>query len=148
MLHGSKVDDLSQTVNPPKHAQPTWYTSLAFVRFPWTPSVQPICLPPEPAPIDRQPDLQAALSAGLDGRLHYFAFDLVHLNGWDLRPCRLADRKRALSGLAAWTGLLRYADHIRTRRRKSSSKPAPWGWKASSASAPTRRIAPGVADLG
>ncbi len=57
------------------------------------------------------PDLQGALSAGQDGRLHFYVFDLLHLNGWDLRPCRLLDRKQALRDLADWNGVFRYSDH-------------------------------------
>ena len=57
------------------------------------------------------PDLQAALSAGQTEQLHFYVFDLLHLNGWDLRPCRLLDRKRLLSGLSDWSGMLRYSDH-------------------------------------
>jgi bifunctional non-homologous end joining protein LigD len=58
------------------------------------------------------PDLQAALSAGRDGRLHFYVFDLLHLDGWDLRPCALRDRKAVLEKLAAWDGMLRYSAHI------------------------------------
>ncbi len=57
------------------------------------------------------PDLQAALSAGQDERLYYYVFDLLHLDGWDLRDCSLLDRKRVLAGLDAWQGMLRYSDH-------------------------------------
>lgn len=59
------------------------------------------------------PALQAALSAGKDNTLLFYLFDLLHLNGWDLRPCRLLDRKQALEGLDAWQGMLRYSDHHR-----------------------------------
>src|SRR3954468_11199697 len=59
------------------------------------------------------PDLQASLKAGRDDRLIFYAFDLLHLNGWDLRPCALIERKRVLSGLADWAGMLRYSDHLR-----------------------------------
>jgi bifunctional non-homologous end joining protein LigD len=58
------------------------------------------------------PELQAFLSDGADHRLHFYMFDLLHLNGWDLRPCALIDRKRVLSGLADWRGLLRYSEHV------------------------------------
>ncbi|MBV8614012.1 MAG: DNA ligase D, partial [Acetobacteraceae bacterium] len=57
------------------------------------------------------PDLQAALAAARDERLYLFLFDLLHLDGWDLRGCRLLDRKRVLAGLDAWQGTLRYSDH-------------------------------------
>ncbi len=57
------------------------------------------------------PALQAALSAGKDATLHLFLFDLLHFDGWDLRDCKLLDRKRVLSGLSDWGGMLRFSDH-------------------------------------
>jgi bifunctional non-homologous end joining protein LigD len=57
------------------------------------------------------PGLQAALSTGEDGTLFFQVFDLLHLNGWDLRDCALLDRKRVLQGLDGWHGLVRYSDH-------------------------------------
>ena len=57
--------------------------------------------------------LQAALANDGDRRsLFLYAFDLLHLDGWDLRPCRLVDRKAALHGLSDWSGVLRYSDHL------------------------------------
>jgi bifunctional non-homologous end joining protein LigD len=56
--------------------------------------------------------LQQALSEGADNRLHLYLFDLLHLDGMDLRGCRLADRKQALAGLGPWSGALRYSDHM------------------------------------
>ena len=61
------------------------------------------------------PDLQTALSQGHDRRLNFFLFDLLHLNGWDLRPCALRDRKQALAVLTDWHGMLRYSDHVEGR---------------------------------
>ncbi len=58
------------------------------------------------------PKLQEALSAGRDDRLFFFIFDLLHLDGWDLRPCPLIDRKSVLQRLSTWNGMLRYCDHI------------------------------------
>ena len=57
-------------------------------------------------------DLQAALSAGADDRLFFYAFDLLHLDGWDLRACTLRDRKRLLEALPGWDNAIRYAAHI------------------------------------
>jgi bifunctional non-homologous end joining protein LigD len=57
------------------------------------------------------PALQAALSAGKDASLYFHLFDLLHLDGWDLRDCALLDRKRVLQGLDEWRGMLRYSDH-------------------------------------
>jgi bifunctional non-homologous end joining protein LigD len=62
--------------------------------------------------VSRFPALQDALSAGKDETLNYYLFDLLYLDGWDLRPCHLVDRKRVLSGLADWSGMLRYSDHF------------------------------------
>jgi bifunctional non-homologous end joining protein LigD len=45
------------------------------------------------------PALQKALSERRYGSLAYFAFDLMHLDGRDLRPARLGDRKEALREL-------------------------------------------------
>lgn len=49
--------------------------------------------------------------------LVYFAFDLFHLDGDDLRAKPLAERKEALSELigASGTGPIRYSDHIAGR---------------------------------
>lgn len=57
------------------------------------------------------PLLQAALSAGNDTTLNFFLFDLLYFDGWDLRQCRLVDRKRVLGTLSDWQGILRYSDH-------------------------------------
>jgi bifunctional non-homologous end joining protein LigD len=57
------------------------------------------------------PALQAALSAGKDATLILYVFDLLHLDGWDLRPCKQIDRKRVLRGISDWRGMLRYSDH-------------------------------------
>jgi bifunctional non-homologous end joining protein LigD len=55
--------------------------------------------------------LQRALSAGSDRSLFYYVFDLLHLNGWDLRRCPLVARKAALQRLSEWRDALRYSDH-------------------------------------
>jgi bifunctional non-homologous end joining protein LigD len=59
--------------------------------------------------------LQNALSEVGKG-LIYYAFDLLHLDGWDLRGATLLDRKRLLARLKGVRhgarGLLRYSDHI------------------------------------
>ncbi len=58
------------------------------------------------------PDLQAALSDGADAGIFFQAFDLLHLDGWDLRACALRDRKRQLEAVPGWGGMIRYADHV------------------------------------
>ena len=66
----------------------------------------------QPNGISSFADLQRALSEGHDSRLFYQVFDLLYLNGWDLRPCRLLDRKKLLAALSDWNGMLRYSDHL------------------------------------
>jgi bifunctional non-homologous end joining protein LigD len=56
--------------------------------------------------------LQRALSERNESRLFYYAFDLLYLNGWDLRPCALLDRKNLLAALSNWKGMLHYSDHL------------------------------------
>jgi bifunctional non-homologous end joining protein LigD len=57
------------------------------------------------------PALQAALSAGRDHTLAFYAFDLLHLDGWDLRPCPLLARKQVLADLDLGPSMIRYSDH-------------------------------------
>src|SRR5262249_43323470 len=45
--------------------------------------------------------LEQALSEGASHLMTYFAFDLMHLDGFDLSACKLTDRKAALAGLLA-----------------------------------------------
>jgi bifunctional non-homologous end joining protein LigD len=46
--------------------------------------------------------------------LVYFAFDLLHLDGWDLRPVRLEARKEVLRCLLEGApAALRFSDHVR-----------------------------------
>ncbi|WP_244550951.1 non-homologous end-joining DNA ligase [Bradyrhizobium sp. Rc2d] len=59
--------------------------------------------------------LQADLAAGRQGRLLYYAFDLLHLDGYDLRKVPLRERKRLLKEMIERTGLgppILYSDHM------------------------------------
>ncbi|HYG61680.1 MAG TPA: DNA ligase D [Thermoanaerobaculia bacterium] len=61
--------------------------------------------------------LQNALSGQRDDDLVYFAFDLLYLDGHDLRRAELRERKRALADLLAAVpsgpkGRIRYSDHV------------------------------------
>jgi bifunctional non-homologous end joining protein LigD len=57
--------------------------------------------------------LESDLAKGGSDRLIYYAFDLLHLDGFDLRRCALLDRKRALAKLIGGaTGVLRYSEHL------------------------------------
>ncbi|MBL8772665.1 MAG: DNA ligase D [Phenylobacterium sp.] len=55
----------------------------------------------DPRGVARLDLLEQALSAGDSHAMTYFAFDLVHLDGYDLSGAKLIDRKRALEGLLA-----------------------------------------------
>ncbi|GHA92094.1 DNA ligase D [Modicisalibacter luteus] len=66
--------------------------------------------------------LQEALSSGHTAGLIYQAFDLLHLEGRDLRDVMLVERKSALAQLLESAGLnghssVRYADHIEAQGR-------------------------------
>lgn len=57
--------------------------------------------------------LQAELSRGAAADIVYFAFDLLYLDGFDLRSATLRDRKRLLQGfLGGSHGRVRYLDHV------------------------------------
>ena len=59
--------------------------------------------------------LQDALSKGGPADLIYFVFDLLHLDGLDLRPLPLIERKgtlRKLLGRRGKAGHIRYSDHV------------------------------------
>src|SRR5262249_15080211 len=57
--------------------------------------------------------LQNALSSGDGSRLYYYLFDLLYLDGYDLRGAVLLERKRVLEALLARApGKLRYSAHI------------------------------------
>jgi bifunctional non-homologous end joining protein LigD len=57
--------------------------------------------------------LQADLSAGRTDRMRFYAFDLLHLDGYDLRRAALVDRKIALRGiLPEGSGMLRFSTHF------------------------------------
>ncbi len=58
--------------------------------------------------------LQNSLSGGRDALLSFYVFDLLYLNGWDLRSSPLAERKAALEKLLEGQppeGPLLYSDH-------------------------------------
>jgi bifunctional non-homologous end joining protein LigD len=57
--------------------------------------------------------LQDAIATGHTEALVFYAFDLLHCDGWDLTAAALEDRKAALAALvpAQADGTLRYSDH-------------------------------------
>lgn len=56
--------------------------------------------------------LEDELAAGRSGRFAFFVFDLLYLDGFDLRRCALIDRKRVLEVLLKeQTGPIRYSEH-------------------------------------
>jgi bifunctional non-homologous end joining protein LigD len=59
--------------------------------------------------------LQADLAAGRQDRMLFYAFDLLHLDGHDLRKMPLRERKRLLAELIERTGLgppILFSDHM------------------------------------
>ena len=66
--------------------------------------------------ISRFADLQNALSEGDTHRLVFFAFDILHLDGWDLSAVPLDKRKALLAQLLAASpaigAAIQYSDHV------------------------------------
>jgi bifunctional non-homologous end joining protein LigD len=56
--------------------------------------------------------LQDALSTGRTDRLIFYAFDLLYLDGYDLRAVTLVGRKTVLAALIAPSGMVRYSEHF------------------------------------
>lgn len=69
---------------------------------------------PDDRGVTRLPAFHAALRAGASERLAFFAFDLLHLDGYDLRPCPLEVRKKLLKELIASAAAPRtvFVDHF------------------------------------
>lgn len=70
---------------------------------------------PDAQGISRFALLQEALSAGARNRLVFFAFDLLHLDGWDLTAAPLARRKALLASLLAGqaaNAAIQFSDHV------------------------------------
>ncbi|MBC7944527.1 MAG: DNA ligase D [Burkholderiales bacterium] len=58
-------------------------------------------------------DLQNILTRGSEDGLVYYLFDVMYIDGRDVRDLRLIDRKALLAGeLESGKGALRYSDHI------------------------------------
>lgn len=66
--------------------------------------------------ISRFGKLQDALSEGAGNKLFFYAFDLLHLDGWDLREVQLLKRKALLTqlfgGHVTGRSALQYSDHV------------------------------------
>lgn len=56
--------------------------------------------------------LQNVLSMNDTGSLVFYAFDLLYLDGYDLRRAPLVERKKLLASLLPATGALRYSSHV------------------------------------
>ncbi len=59
--------------------------------------------------------LQNAFDTGSETNLVYYVFDLLYLDGYDLKQVALLDRKRSLEVMmpSCASGLIRYSDHIK-----------------------------------
>lgn len=66
--------------------------------------------------ISRFAALQDALSEGAGSKLHFYAFDLLYLDGYDLRGAGLTDRKQLLSQLlgahVSGRSAIQLSDHV------------------------------------
>jgi bifunctional non-homologous end joining protein LigD len=67
---------------------------------------------PSPSGVTSFQELQNALGANREAELVYFAFDLMHLDGSDLRALPLVERKRLLEPLVAESDRIRFSGHF------------------------------------
>jgi bifunctional non-homologous end joining protein LigD len=93
-------------------------------------------------------DLQRALSEGRDNSLYFYAFDLLHLDGFDLRRCALLDRKSALEAVTGWSEHLRYAQHVVGAHETLLAAARRMRLEGSSVSGRMRHTGPGVVPCG
>lgn len=56
--------------------------------------------------------LAACLEDGTTDAIHYYAFDLLYYEDFDLRPLALVDRKGALRAVLPTSGCLLFVDHV------------------------------------
>ena len=56
--------------------------------------------------------LQDALATGATERLVFYAFDILYLDGYDLRPLPLTERKAALAAIITKPGAVRFSEHF------------------------------------
>ena len=93
---------------------------------------------------DGTPDFHALRSQHRGHEAVLVAFDLIERDGEDLRDLPLIERKRRLGRLIGKTKnrrAIQYGEHLKVTARPCLTTPAGWGWKASSQSGWTRRIA-------
>ena len=90
--------------------------------------------------------LQDALATGRTDQLVFYAFDLLYLDGHDLRPLPLIERKAALRGRSSLLrGLCATVSILRRMAISSFVMLAAWAWKAWSRSSAMRLIDPDAA---
>ena len=66
----------------------------------------------QPDGLSSFPDLQAALKESRTDSLHLYLFDLLYLDGHDLRDLKLTERKAALAALVPKQDFIRVSDHL------------------------------------
>ena len=96
--------------------------------------------------------LQQDLKASRHDRMAFYAFDLMHLDGTDLKQLPLVARKEALAKLLKRQparGPLRLSESLdRCRAQHCFSTPAKWDWKALCRKSLTRHIVRGAVMTG
>ena len=53
-----------------------------------------------------------AVATGRTDQLVFYAFDILYLNGYDLRRASLIERKAALAEIIGAPGVVRYSEHF------------------------------------
>jgi hypothetical protein len=98
---------------------------------------------------DGMPNFDRLRYRRLDAGVFLYAFDLIELNGDDLRREPLEVRKATLASvLATASAGLRLNEHMRPMDRRCSPTPARWDWKGSSLNGGIPPIAPAARPTG
>ena len=94
--------------------------------------------------------LRAALGRPAEREVFLYAFDLLELDGHDLRREPWSERRAKLARLLRGAGHgVELSDHMEGNDGEAAFRmPAPWASKASSRSAAIGRIAPGARPIG
>jgi bifunctional non-homologous end joining protein LigD len=85
--------------------------------------------------------LQEDLARGRSDRFAYYAFDLMHLDGFDLRNTALMDRKVALQKLLSASPPILYSEHLESEAEATQRRACEMGLEASSRSGARRPTA-------
>ena len=100
-----------------------------------------VCLDDQSRP--SRPLLEQVLGGQASRPIHYYAFDLLYYDEWDLRPFPLSERKAALGSILSQDPFVHYVDHERSRAEELIATVTSVGLPGVFAKRASSRYAPG-----